>query len=247
MCLASGARCRSRGATEMPLSSSLRSALVGVQFLGKKRVGGGLRGQFGRNGHGGLLSSLHGAGFPVRPSSEGQRTARKGFGGVRTLLSLVFSLPFPFPIRRRRPQQPSWHWLSCWAVLRMSAYSENRGGGYAPSFLRFHPAVSLFSDSSSPSSAAFLALLFLFGRPPKCQRTARKGFRGGGIRTVPFSLAVCWGFRPRSRGRVCEPSTVLVQRSWFGVWGPSCGCGVVREASGVVGGKQALWWWETRG
>ena len=36
---------------------------------------------------------------------------------------------------------------------------------------------------------------------------------GGGIRTVPFSLAVCWGFRPRSRGRVCEPSRVLVQRS----------------------------------
>src|SRR6266545_2623926 len=41
MCLASGARCRSRGATEMPLSSSLCSALVGVQVPGEKRVGEG--------------------------------------------------------------------------------------------------------------------------------------------------------------------------------------------------------------
>jgi len=76
------------GATEMPLSSSLRSALVGVQFLGKKKSGG-------------VTRSI----WQERARRPPQQPSWRWF----SLLSLVFSLPFPFS---DSSSPSSWHWLS---------------------------------------------------------------------------------------------------------------------------------------
>jgi hypothetical protein len=107
----------------------------------------------------------------------------------------------------------------------------------------------LFSDLSSPSSAAFLALLFLFGRPPKCQRTARKGFRGGDTHRAFFAgglLAVSSALEgPRLRTFEGAGAAFLVWRLGAIVW-VRCGARSERcggwEASAVVVGNKRLTW-----
>ncbi len=252
----------------VPLERSDRNAAL-LEFVlragrcsgsgGEKSGGGGLRSQFGRNRHGGLLSSLHGAGFPVRPSSKGQRTVRKGFGGVRTLLSLVFSPLFPFPIRCRGPQQPSWCWFSCWAVLQMSAYGENRGGWYAPSFLQFHLPFPcrfvvfrfIIVIVSSLLGAAFPVWLSI-----QMSAYGEKRIRGGNTHCAFFAgglLAVSSAFEgPHFRTFEDAGAAFLgwhlgaIVWVWCGVRSKWCGARSKRcggwEASGVVVGSKRLTW-----
>ncbi len=103
----------------------------------------------------------------------------------------------------RPPQQPSWHWFSYSAVLRRSAYGEKRiQGGTHLAFFGFFPTVS-FSDSLLRSSAAFLAPVFLLGRPPN---VSIRREQGGLVRTFlssvspPFSLPFrCFPIHHRHR------------------------------------------------
>ena len=67
MCFASGARGHWRGATEMPLSTSICSVLFFVSFWVKKCGGGDVLFQIVKIGVGlsSILSSPRGAGFPI--------------------------------------------------------------------------------------------------------------------------------------------------------------------------------------
>jgi len=125
------------------------------------------------------------------------------------------------------------------------------------SFTSLFPAVSLFSNLSSPSSAAFLALLFLFGRPPKCQHMMRKGFRGGDTHCAFFAgnlLGVSSVFEePRLRTFMGAGAVFLVWRVgghrvgavWCkkqAVWWVGSKCCGGWEASAVVVGSNRLTW-----